>query len=73
MDFSDDFVVDDPFIFGYFLEERFAANIFRFGSHARIFFVSLSLVCLNYLYMTVDFTKFDVLEFFLDRHNSPFL
>ena len=36
-DFADDFVVDDPLTFGDFLAGEFAANIFRFGSHARIF------------------------------------
>ena len=46
IDFADDFVVDDPLIFGYFLEGEFAANIFRFISHAWIFL----------------FTKFCVLE-----------
>ena len=65
MDFADDFVVDDPLTFCYFLEGEFAANIFRFGSHSWIFlfhrvwcawiilviFVSPSLACLNYLEM----------------------
>ena len=50
MDFADDFVFDDPLIFGYFIEGGFAADIFRFGSHAWIF-VSLSSVCLNDLEM----------------------
>ena len=63
MDFADDFVVDDPLTFYYFLEGGFAVNIFRFGSHFWIFlfhqvrcawnilvvFVSSSLACLNYL------------------------
>ena len=46
MDFADDFVVDDPLTFGYFLEGGFSANIFRFGSCARNF----------------SFTEFGVLE-----------
>ena len=50
MNFKDDFVVDDPLTFGYFLEGEFDVNIFRFGSHA-CFFVSPSLVYLNYLEM----------------------
>ena len=50
MDFADDFVVDDPLTFGYFLEGEFAANIFSFGSHDRVF-------C---------FTEFSVLEFSKD-------
>ena len=37
MDFSDDFVVDDPLAFFYFLEGEFAANMFSFGSHVWIF------------------------------------
>ena len=65
INFADDFVVDDPLTFFYFLEGGFAANIFRFGSHSGIFlfrrfwcawitlvfFVSLSLACLNFLEM----------------------
>ena len=46
MDFADDFVVDDPLTFGYFLKEEFAANLFRFGSLAWI----------------LIFTEFGVLE-----------
>ena len=52
-----------PLTICYFLEDVFAANIFRFGIHSRIFlfhrvwctwiilviFISLSLVCFNYL------------------------
>ena len=37
MDFADDFLVDDPLTFGFFLEGGFAENTFRFGSHAWIF------------------------------------
>ena len=65
MDFVDDFKVDDPLTFYYFLEGGFAVNIFRFGIHSWIFlfhwvwcawiifviFVSPSLACLNYLEM----------------------
>ena len=64
MDFADDFVVNDPLIFCYFLEGKSAANIFRFGIHYWIFlfhwvrcawiiFVVFSpgSVCLNYLEM----------------------
>ena len=48
MDFADDFVVDDPLTFCYYLEGGFSANIFRFGSHSWFF----------------GFTEFGVLEFF---------
>ena len=65
MDFADDFIVDEPLTFCYFLKGEFAENIFRFGSHAWIFllhqfwcaciilvvFVSPSLMCLNNLEM----------------------
>ena len=51
MDFADDFVFDDPLTFGYFFEEGFAANIFMFGSHSWDFFLSPTLVWLNYLEM----------------------
>ena len=65
MDFADDFLVDDPLTFFYFLEGGFSANIFRFGSNSWIFlfhqfrcawiifviFVSPTLACLNYLEM----------------------
>ena len=61
MDFSGDFVVDDPLIFCYFLEGGFAVNIFRFGSHS-CSLVSPSLLWFN-LYGIV-FTKFSVLELF---------
>ena len=37
MDLADDFVVNDPLTFCYFLERGFAANVFRFGSHSWIF------------------------------------
>ena len=37
MDFADDFVVDDPVTFYYFIEREFATNIFRFGSHSWLF------------------------------------
>ena len=60
MDFADDFVVDDPLTFCYFLEGGFAANIFRFVSHP-CFFVSPSLVCLDSLFYFC-FAKFGVLE-----------
>ena len=38
MDFADNFVVEDPLTFCYFLEGEFSANIFRFGSHSWTFF-----------------------------------
>ena len=47
MDFANDFVVDDPLTFCYLIEGKFAANIFRFGSHY-CYLVSLSSVCLNF-------------------------
>ena len=37
MDFADNFVVEDPLTFCYFLEGEFAANIFRFGIHCWLF------------------------------------
>ena len=48
MDFANDFLVDDPLKFFYFLEGEFAVNIFRFGSHS-CSLVSLSSVCLIFL------------------------
>ena len=72
MDFADDFVVDDPLTFGYFLEGGFL----QISSGLEVmlgFFVSPNLVCLNDLDMIVDFTEFGVLDFFWDLQNSPFL
>ena len=70
MDFADDFVVDDPLTFGYFLEGEFAANIFRFGSYAwMFFFADFGVLELS----RDDLTEFGVLELFWDRQNSPFL
>ena len=47
MDLADDFVVDEPLTFCYFLEGKFAVNIFRFGSNYCPL-VSPSLLCLNF-------------------------
>ena len=47
MDFADDFVVDDSLNFFDFLEEEFAVNIYRFGSHS-CYLVSLSLMSFNF-------------------------
>ena len=50
MDFADDFVVDDPLIFGYFIEGEFlqisSGLEFMLG-----YIFSPNLVCLNYLEM----------------------
>ena len=58
-----------PFTFFYFLEREFAANIFRFGSHAWIFFAKFGVL----EFSRDDFTEFGVLKLFWDCQNSLFL
>ena len=63
MNFADDFVVDDPLTFFYFIEREFAVNTFRFGSNSWIlYFTKFGVLELS----RVDFTKFGVLEIFLE-------
>ena len=72
MDFADDFVVEDPAHLVIFLK----GDLLLISSGLEFmlgFFVSPSSVCLNYLNIIVDFTKFGVLELFWDCHNPPFL
>ena len=60
MNFADDYVVDDPLTFYYFLEGDFAANILRFGSNSWCFcFTKCGVFELSRVY----FTEFGVLEF----------
>ena len=61
MDFEDNFVVNEPLIFFYFVEEGFSVNIFRFGIHSRIFLFCRFVVL---KFSRIVFTKFSVLEFF---------
>ena len=46
MNFADEFVVNDPLTFLYFIEGEFDANIFRFENHSCSLFSPIS-VCLN--------------------------
>ena len=48
MDFTDDFLVEDPLTFGYFLKGEFFKYLQVWNSFL-VIFVSPSLVCLNFL------------------------
>ena len=70
MDFLDDFVVNDPLIFCYFIEGEFDSNVFRFGSHSWFFGFTKFGVFECY---RIVFTEFGVLEFFHNCNNSLFV
>ena len=70
MDFADDFVVDDPLTFCYFLE----GNLLRISSGLELI---LGIFCFTkFVVLEIsrdDFTEFSVIEFFWNRHNPLFL